>query len=645
MYDGLVQACSEFGNWPNNLLDKRLPRSKLEQTHMFLQSQRRRLFINDTRAASVYIDEIYTGETDMERSKISDKSQLDDHYTQHIKNREQDPWLRHVFLTAANSYAPLDCTLEMFQFLCSYHQVSHGFMDLISSFGRHNGGWNVFHHMHILHQLSSSTTFSNLAVPEIGRSGKEFRVAYKLFAMEQQEEEYDNKWVMRQTATYHTLDLAEWRAFWITVKANNLIQERAYDVNNEHCTIPTYTPAAEALSRSLAIHQINFDWCTDGWGCHISKIVNEVEDILRPLMATPIPPEQGSLDPTPFLAQSLSWSHEKGDGRLDEKGLPENDDGSDEARFPNELVRTGRSPTTRFYRERQAQIDNTLNRLDVLNKFSLRDVRQLDSYCNKLREAKTAILANVSMTGEISEIYEDLLKSKIFSPSAEDQDCVEAIRQFQGSLKSIAHNLRSDCLRIDNILERISDGKNLYTRILDSKTTDMEKLFTLDQHDSSKRMEMSSNTMEEITKRMHTIAERTERDTSSMHFITFLTLVFLPGTFLGVRFSELSSSLYHSHDEALIDPYNALTLNQSLFSTPIFGDAIEGSGKSWTLNTELLFLFLKICLPMMGVILGFWVLYRKYMRRMKLFVTNAWVARKFMKRLFAKNLQMNEGIV
>ncbi|KAK8041731.1 hypothetical protein PG993_006254 [Apiospora rasikravindrae] len=581
MYDGLVQAWAEPQAWPSNLLDKRIPKSKLKQTQLFLQSQRRRLFVHESRPASVYIDEIYTGEHHMVRNEVKDRSTLEEHYVQHINIKEKDPRLRHIFLTAANSYAPLDCTLEMFQLLCTYHQVSPGFLDLISSFGRHNGGWNVFYHMHVLHQLSSSTTPLSMAIPEIGRSGKEFRVAYKLFAMEQQEDEFDNKWVMRQTATYHTLDLVEWKALWITVKANDLIRERVDDINSESCTYPGHSPAAEALSRSLATHQVIFDWCTDGWGLHISRIADAVEEILRPLTATPIPPEQG--------------------------------------------------------------IKNTTERLEVLNKFSLRDVRQLDSHCNALREARTAILANLSIAGEVSEIYQDLLKSAVFSPNANDKDCVEAIRQFQISLRSIAHNLRSDCSRIDNILERMSDGKNLviskqYSRILDSKRTDMEKLFTLDQHDSSKRMEMSSNAMEEITKRMHTIAERTERDTSSMHFITFLTLVFLPGTFLGVRlFSALSSS--YSHD-ATIDPSRALTLNQSIFSTPIFGDADEGSGKTWALNSDLLFLFLKICLPMMTVIVGFWILYRKYMRRMELFVT-----RTLMNRLLAKNRKANDDIV
>ncbi|KAK8090361.1 hypothetical protein PG997_005322 [Apiospora hydei] len=140
------------------------------------------------------------------------------------------------------------------------------------------------------------------------------------------------------------------------------------------------------------------------------------------------------------------------------------------------------------------------------------------------------------------------------------------------------------------------------------------------QHDSSRRMEESSKAMEKITENMETIAVRTERDISSMHFITFLTLFFLPGTFLGVRFLVPLLNSDHAFD------LNPLTLNQSLFSTPIFGDAPEdssnisglpnhGNGETWALNTDLLVLYFEICLPMMLIFIGLWFAYKKYKRR------------------------------
>jgi hypothetical protein len=46
----------------------------------------------------------------------------------------------------------------------------------------------------------------------------------------------------------------------------------------------------------------------------------------------------------------------------------------------------------------------------------------------------------------------------------------------------------------------------------------------------------SSEKMEEWTKQMHSIAIKTEQETVSMHVITIFTLIFLPGTFVAVRY-------------------------------------------------------------------------------------------------------------
>ena len=48
----------------------------------------------------------------------------------------------------------------------------------------------------------------------------------------------------------------------------------------------------------------------------------------------------------------------------------------------------------------------------------------------------------------------------------------------------------------------------------------------------------SSKAMEELTFKMHDIAADTEKETMSMHVITFITMVFLPPTFVSVRISD-----------------------------------------------------------------------------------------------------------
>ncbi|KAK8115315.1 hypothetical protein PG999_007384 [Apiospora kogelbergensis] len=528
-------------------------------------------------------------ELHLERAMINNEDELETHYKKHLRNKEPEPRMRHVFLTADHSAAPLDCTMNMFQYLCTYHQVYPEFLGMVFSFGRRSEQYN-FHHLHILHQLSNNGAYSNMEMPEIGRSGKQLRVAYKLFAMERQEVELGGKWVMRQTATYHTQDLVKWKTLWITVKANDLIRERVDEANTTRCGPARLSTPAEAISRSLAIHHIMFDWCTDGWGLHITEIADEVESILVPATAALIPPEKDSLDPLPGIIRSLSSLSSLtavGGSPTDEK-IPSSARSTKPALSMSQILSVqndGASTTdlpTKIEQELEQQIQSTTDRLSVLKVFSFSGVRQLDVFCNKLRDARTAITANLNMAGEISEVYRNILESNSYAPKERDEDFTNAVRQFQDDLRSIEHHLKSICLRIDNIMERMNAGKSLYYHILDLQRTELDKLFALKQHVSSERMQLSSAVMQDVTNKMHDIAKRTERDTSSMHFITFLTLFFLPGTFLG-----------------------------SLFSTPIFATPDPGS----VLKLDSLILFLEICVPMMFVFVTLWIAYRIYKRK------------------------------
>ena len=111
-----------------------------------------------------------------------------------------------------------------------------------------------------------------------------------------------------------------------------------------------------------------------------------------------------------------------------------------------------------------------------------------------------------------------------------------------------------------------------------------------------------------MTDGMHKIAAKTERETSSMHVITLVTLVFLPGTFVAVRFGLLSD---FSED---------LTADQTFLGSGLF---------QWEQDTLLDFphwrpgffaLFAKICFPLMGatiliwLISYFWVSWRRHQR-------------------------------
>ena len=51
------------------------------------------------------------------------------------------------------------------------------------------------------------------------------------------------------------------------------------------------------------------------------------------------------------------------------------------------------------------------------------------------------------------------------------------------------------------------------------------------------KAQLSTSSMEVVTRDMHVIAWKTKQETVSMRIITFVTLCFLPGTFISVHIS------------------------------------------------------------------------------------------------------------
>jgi hypothetical protein len=117
----------------------------------------------------------------------------------------------------------------------------------------------------------------------------------------------------------------------------------------------------------------------------------------------------------------------------------------------------------------------------------------------------------------------------------------------------------------------------------------------------------SSDRMEQWTIEMHKIAVKTEQETVSMHVITIFTLVFLPGTFLAVRYGwPLAKKLISA----------GLTGTQTFFSSGVFHWDEDGSlGSDYVTRSSGMVLFFAICVPMMIFVMAVWALFYWLARR------------------------------
>ncbi len=96
---------------------------------------------------------------------------------------------------------------------------------------------------------------------------------------------------------------------------------------------------------------------------------------------------------------------------------------------------------------------------------------------------------------------------------------------------------------------------------------------------------------QETAKQTKIIAEKTAIETTSMHVITFVTLIFLPATFVAVRTALLLFSQRSKWS-------SNLTYAQTFFQSGVF---------TWSDDDTRYIPFLAICLPLTVATLGAWL--------------------------------------
>ncbi len=108
--------------------------------------------------------------------------------------------------------------------------------------------------------------------------------------------------------------------------------------------------------------------------------------------------------------------------------------------------------------------------------------------------------------------------------------------------------------------------------------------------------------MHQSTLQMESIAGRTEKETSSMHIITLVTLLFLPGTFVAVRYALPK---IHKEVNRHLTTNNQTFLGAGFYQWPDSNDANQiPNYPIW--RSDFFFLFAKISFPLMVLTLLFW---------------------------------------
>ncbi|KAF2971303.1 hypothetical protein GQX73_g2224 [Xylaria multiplex] len=459
-----------------------------------------------------------------------------------LKCLHHDPICRHVFIEASHSWAPLNCSREMLVLLFTFHQVMPQFLDIVLSFGT-VAGRNIptaFYHCIFRCEHFLDLSPRRFEIPELGRSGHEIRHCYNLWSAERASEQHNSRrpWSVRQAGIYHSFDVETGRATWVHIKANALLQERITKAtaHAEQLQAKAIQTVQGSFSATLLTHLIMIEWCGENWSQYIGYWECQVKNVLTKVKNAPVGKiEKGLmddlskspqvLDPTSRQA-SFPMQSRRGtavSGKLSRvtsrKSTMKTNNSIPLVGLSSRLqsILTRNKATAQSIQIKDEPVEEEEDPIEIFDDFKFEDLQRLHSFSTTLQEADMILKLNIDILYEIIEYY----KSYVEDLETQEQirrGCRSDMNRFVQRTSRIIREMRTERTRISTLIVLLEDGKAIFNAITQLRNIELNR--------------RASKRMEEMTEDMHELTIQTKKDTSSMHFITFVTLVFLPGTFV-----------------------------------------------------------------------------------------------------------------
>ncbi|KAI5464962.1 hypothetical protein BGZ63DRAFT_421949 [Mariannaea sp. PMI_226] len=571
-YDHVIDCCRTCESYPENYLRPGFLKRQLQHERKYLDTKSESLF--DAENERLDFLELEDGSKKYKSKRIGHSLDLKSH------------------LHADDSRAPLNCSRASFTYVLTFHQVAPSFLDYLHSFGDTENpldySWIDFQSEDSLGVAKSEA----LEIPKLGRSGRELRVSYLLRSVERSEDRHGDRqwaWKVRQMAVYHSFDLVNGRAFWLHIKANGYMKDTITDAVTE---IPelrgtSLNDVASAFAATLATHTLILDWCDYNW----RECINDAGDALRTIITrakTTLDFEDWKKDPLAraatlkrsesnafgpskakssnnWLGRSLSTGLSKAMTNLREKwprldaalSTASTDPGK---KLPALQLKNAATMLGRSRNDRDFQDDQEM--------FTFGDMQKLHHFGEQMQEMRLVIQLDVQALRDINETYRDLVERHELKQDLQHKGLAHVLI-FSRKITRLVKSLEARLTQLETMITWISDGKALFDNVLHLRSVHASVTFAESAHRQGRKMER--------------IANQAEQEAGSMHIITFVTLAFLPGTFVATFFQS------------------------GLVSLPDGEHQLDGgASKKVQLNEEAFKMFCKICFPLMALTFLFW---------------------------------------
>ncbi|KAI0450230.1 hypothetical protein F5B21DRAFT_508398 [Xylaria acuta] len=626
LLDHLIDDCEDPASYPARLRHTHLLPHALRRYEDLLNEQAPRIFSKDSEYWRIRFWDNYNGQPEFPFS-VHDCTEVQEIQNYLLCGTREDPICRHVFIEANHSMAPLDCAREMLTSLFTFHQVMPQFLDIVLSFGALPGRnvptaahRSIFQYEH----LTDPKDAQQYNIPQLGRSGREIRHCYNLWSAEKSDHG-KCPWAIRQAGLYHSFDIKMGKAAWIHVKANNVLQKRIREATSSGKRLreQDLQTIHGSFTATLMTHLIVFEWCNENWRQYLSHWECELVEILTKIKEAPIkqaaealqradPNTANDFQPIPRQNTFHSTSTVRMTNALatytpfrrDTVGTasmssPRLGHHRRQSNFTGTTLVTAQGPVGYMPQIAESEgLNGNSNPYRIFNEFKFPDLHRLYVLSAKIQEADMILGLNANTLTEIVEFYQNYTRDSD-TPDAIGEGCRAAMSNFAQRTMKIIAELQNERARIATLISLLEDGKSLFNAIINFRNMEVSRF-------SSKRVEILTEEMHQSTLQMKTIAEKTEEETASMHTITIVTLVFLPGTFVAVSYAL---PMLHEQASTHLTSRKQTFLGAGFYQWP---DTDEASSipnyPIW--RPSFFYLFVKISLILLAFTLLVWVVSR-----------------------------------
>ncbi|KAK6065942.1 hypothetical protein SCUP234_12305 [Seiridium cupressi] len=592
------KSCCSVSEYPLNLLrTEAWPhelRSFREQLRAFEEPAEDDPMLFDDEYSSIYALDYCEAKKIITEYQLSDQMSDIEQMKQLANITVKDVIYRYIFIHANSSRSPLGCSKEQLLHILTYYQIMTPFIGHVLTFCERDEPYD-------------QATFSSedrlrpedelFKIGDLGRSGLQIQHCFNLIGVEH---EPKDSWpyLYRQTAVYFSFDPKENRSLCLVLKANDKIRSRIEESTNDTGTgTPLSDPSSResSFSSTLKTHSLIVEWSIENWSSYITFLEAKVSKISSLIKYTSV----DSLTQDHMIHNGISRKPTFQSNTQSKKSTGQLRHFNPDSRSQSWKRMIGVSQKLQAIGN-QAKRDNTgpspgigvsrkttmMEDLDIDKIFNFKLLQSLHQQSSTVDKAIMILGQNRSVIHEMVQRFENLSVSEQFNHHVNMGET--RINVFLQRSRKCTKELDSQEVKLYALQAQISKDVSLFDAILQFKNMRTGEYF-------SHAAKVSADKMAELT-------VRTKQETVSIHVITILTLIFLPGTFVAVRYG-----FPYLYGVAVW----VLTKCQTFFSSNVidFGSASDVSSFGrWSTNWGALKLFAIVCGPLMAIVLSAWAL-------------------------------------